>query len=195
MGSRELSSLMGGLVLSFLLAGLVQAAEFSAVTVTKTGGLEMQGKIFVKGDKARMEAATPMGNAVSIVRTDKKVMWMLLPGQKSYMEMPVGQEALAKALNVPEDGVAKKLLGSETLNGYEAEKYETTIKLNGREMKSIMWISKKSGIPLRVEGADKSFSIDYKDIKEGGVDDALFEMPAGYKKMNMPGGMPGMPKM
>ena len=51
-------------------------------------------------------------------------------------------------------------------------------------------ISKKLGAPLRIESADKSFSIDYKDIKEGGVDDALFEVPAGYQKMNMPAGRP-----
>ena len=38
MGSRKLSSLMGGLVLSFLLVGLVQAAEYSAATVTKAAG-------------------------------------------------------------------------------------------------------------------------------------------------------------
>lgn len=191
MGSRKLSSLMGGLVLSFLLVGLVQAAEYSAVTVSKTHGREIQGKVFVKGEKERREASTPMGAYVTILRRDKKVMWKLMPGQKSYMEMPLDQKAMTKAPNVPEEGVTKKLLGTETLNGYEAEKYEiTNVKGNGRERKIIMWISKKSEIPLRIESADKSFSIDYKDIKEGGVDDALFEVPAGYQKMNMPAGMP-----
>ena len=28
--------------------------------------------------------------------------------------------------------------------------------------------------------------------EEGGVDDALFEVPAGYQKMNMPAGRPKM---
>ena len=52
-----------------------------------------------------------------------------------------------------------------------------------------MWIAKKLELPIRIESADKSFSQDY-DIKEGQVDDALFEMPAGYQKMTMPAGMP-----
>lgn len=193
MGSRKLSSLMGALVLSFLLVGLVQAAEYSAVMVTKTHGREIQGKVYVKGDKERREFSSPMGAHVTILRRDKKVMWNLMPGQKSYMELPISQEAMGKALNVPEEGVTKKLLGTETLNGSETEKYErTTVKADGRERKTIVWISKKLGVPIRVESADKSFTIDYKDIKEGGVDDALFEVPAGYQKMNMPAGMPKM---
>ena len=196
MASRKLSSLMGGVVLSFLLVGLVQAAEYSAVTVTKVAGREIQGKIFVKGEKQRMEASTPKGATVTILRRDKKVMWMMMPGQKSYMETPLdqkNQKTMAAALTVPQEGVTKKLLGTETLNGYEAEKYEfTTVKADGRERKTIIWISKKLGAPLRIESADKSFTIDYKDIKEGGVDDALFEVPAGYQKMNMPAGRPKM---
>ena len=99
----------------------------------------MQGKVFIKGDKERREVSTPMGAHVTIVRRDKKVMWNLMPGQKSYMEMPLDQKALTKVLDVPQEGVTKKLLGTETLNGYEAEKYEyTTAKADGRERKSII---------------------------------------------------------
>ncbi len=197
MGSWKLSSLMGGLVLSFLLVGLVQAAEYSAVMVTKTHGREIQAKFFVKGDKQRSEVSTPAYAGINIVRWDKKIMWMLNPGQKSYMEMPISQQALMSkmslATDVSEAGVTKKLLGTETLNGSETEKYEISGALpNGREWKHFIWISKKTRIPLRIESADKSFTIDYKDIKEGGVDDALFEIPAGYQKTDLSAGMPKM---
>jgi outer membrane lipoprotein-sorting protein len=193
MGSRTLSILMGGLVLSFLIVGLVQAAEYSAVTVSKNSGHEIQGKVFVKGEKERVEISSPKTAGVIILRRDKKVMWMLQPGQKSYTEMPLVQKDMANSFYFPGEGVTKKLLGTETLNGYEAEKYEGThVEDNGREEKFIMWISKKSRIPLRIESPDKSFTLDYKDIKEGGVDDALFEMPVGYQKMNNPAGKPKM---
>ena len=101
MGSRKLLSLMGALVLSFLLVGLVQAAEYSAVMVTKTHGREIQGKVFVKGDKERREVSTPMGAHVTILRRDKKVMWMLIPGHKSYMETPLDQKTMTKTLDCP----------------------------------------------------------------------------------------------
>ncbi len=184
--------LMAGLAFCFLLVGLAQAAEFSAVIVSKSVGHERQGKIYVKGDNARQEFSTPGGTSVTILRLDKKVMWMLIPGQKTYMEMPFDKEAFAKALNIPKDEVTKKLLGTEKLNGYKTEKYETTVMAAGGELKSTMWLSKKLGIPIRIESADKSFTQDYKDIKEGGVSDALFEIPAGYQKMAMPPGMPNM---
>lgn len=187
----NLSSLFWAVVLAFLLVGLAQAAEFRAVTVTKVGNHELQGKLYVKGDKARMEGNTSMGPSVSILRLDQRVMWILLPGQKTYMEMPIDKAAFDQALKLPENQVTKKLLGTETLHGYETEKYETVVNVGGRQVKSIMWIAKKLGIPVRIESADKSFSQDY-DIQEGRVDDALFEMPAGYRKMAMPAGMPGM---
>ena len=191
MGRRNLSSLFWAAVLAFWLVGLAQAAEFSAVTVTKVGNQEQQGKLYVKDDKARMERLTPLGPSVSILRLDQRVMWILLPGQKTYLEMPIDKAAFDQALKVPEDQVSKKLLGTETLHGYETEKYETVVKVGGQQIKSLMWISKKLEIPLRIESADQSFSQDY-DIREGGVDDTLFEMPAGYRKMTMPAGMPGL---
>jgi hypothetical protein len=191
LASRKFSVLLTGLALFFLLANLVRAAEFSAVTATKAGKREQQGKLYVKGDKARIEAVTPMGPSVIILRLDKKVMWLLLPGPKGYVEMPIDKEAFAKALKIPAEGVSKKFLGHETLRGYDTEKYETTAIVGGRAVKGLMWIAPKLEIPIRIESADESFSQDY-DIKEGGVDDALFEMPAGYQKMTMPAGMPKM---
>ena len=191
MDRRNLASLIGAVVFAFWLVGPASAAEFSAVTVTKIGKHEQQGKLYVKGDKARMEGVTPLGPSVSILRLDQKVMWILLPGQKTYMEMPIDKAAFDQALKVPENQVSKKLLGVETLHGYETEKYETVVKVGGKQVESLMWISKKLEIPVRIESADKSFSQDY-DIQEGRVDDALFERPAGYRKMALPAGSPKM---
>ncbi|MCX5894190.1 MAG: DUF4412 domain-containing protein [Deltaproteobacteria bacterium] len=182
MRRRLLSGLIGAAVLAFLLVGLAQAAEFSAITVTKSGNSERQGKLYVKGDKARQEFSTSEGTTTAILRQDKKIMWLLMPGQRAYIEMPFDQEDFAKALNIPIEGANKKFLGTEMLKGYETEKYETTAKLGTQEVKSRMWISKKLGIPLRIESLDKSFAQDY-DIQEGGVADALFEIPAGYQKL------------
>jgi len=192
MGSRKLSGLFGGVALCFLLISLAQAAEFSAVIVNKSGGHEMQGKIYVKGDKIRQEFSTPGGTTVSIVRGDKKVMWMLLPGKQAFMERPYDKEALSKNLNLPKDEVTRKLVGTETLNGYATDKYETSVKTGTEVLQGTMWVAKKLGFPIRIETADKSFIKEYKDIKEGGVDDAVFEIPAGYQRMTMPAGMPPM---
>ena len=192
MSSNKLSRLLWGMAWSLLLVSSAQAAEFSAVIVNQSGGHERQGKIYVKGENIRREFATPGGNTVSILRGDKKVMWLLMPGQQAYMEMPFDKEAFAKNLNIPKDEVSQKLVGRETLNGYDTEKYETSVKTGTGEVQGTMWIAKKLGVPIRIETKDKSFVQEYKEIKEGGVADAVFEMPAGYRKMDRPAGLPMM---
>jgi outer membrane lipoprotein-sorting protein len=172
-------------------ASAAPAAEFSAIIVTTLRGEARQGKIYLKGDKVRREFAQSGGAAVVILQGDKNIMWMLEPQTQSYLEMPFDKEAFAKTLNQPQEGEGKKLVGTETLNGYVTDKYETAVKTATGTLGGTMWIAKKLGVPIRIETADKSFVLEYKDIKEGGVDDALFEMPAGYQKKAMP---PGMPK-
>jgi outer membrane lipoprotein-sorting protein len=174
-----------------LLAGAVRAAEFSATIVTTLRGEARQGKIYIKGDKVRREFPQAGGTVIVILQGDKKIMWMLEPQTQNYLELPFDKEAFAKTLNQPKEGEGKKLVGTETLNGYATDKYETAVKTGTGTLRGTMWIAKKLGVPIRIETADKSFVEEYKDIKEGGVDDALFEIPAGYQKKGM---YPGMPK-
>lgn len=182
---KLLGLLLAALLLS-LAGSLAQAAEFSAVIVTRSQDHDRQGKIYVKGDNKRREFTSPGGSMVSIVRGDKKVMWMLMPGQQTYREMPFDKEAWSKTMNFSQDEVSKKLVGRETINGYDTDKYETLVKTGHDELRGTMWVAKKLGVPIRLETADKSFLQEYKDIKEGGVDDAVFEIPAGYQKLTMP---------
>jgi len=186
--------LMGGLLL-LLWAGLVQAAEFSAVIVTASHGQERQGKIYVKGDKIRRDFATPNGNMVSIVRGDKKVMWMLMAGQQAYMERPFDKETMGRDLQPPKDEAGMKKVGTETVNGYTTDKYETWVKMNGGQLRGNMWVAQKLGMPIKIVSQDQSFSQEYREINEGGVDDAVFEIPPGYQKMSLPPGMPPMKGM
>lgn len=193
MRNGKISVLVIGLaIFSFLLVSLALAAEYSAVVVTKSQGHQMQGKIYVKGANIRRDFSTPQGDSISIVRGDKKVMWMLMPGQKMYMEMPFSRETLSKALNLPENKASMKLLGTEKIAGYETDKYESSVNTGKGPAKVTLWMAKKLGAPVRMENADKSFTQEYRDIKEGEVSDQLFDIPAGYKKMSMPAGMPMM---
>jgi outer membrane lipoprotein-sorting protein len=181
------------LALMFLGVGAAQAAEFSATMIAKSGGQETQGKIFVKGDKVRNEIKAGGETQISIIRPDKKMMWLIMPAEKSYMEMPLNPQASAQTMiKKPESQVEMKLLGQETVNGYETEKYETSVKHRGKAVKEYIWLSKKLGMPIKVAAVDGSHSMEYRDIQEGGISDALFQPPQGYQKMQMPMGMPRM---
>ena len=182
MGNRKFSGLAWGIALGFLLANLAQAAEFSATVVARSGGETRQSKIYVKGDKIRREYANPSDTTIFIVPGDKPIMWMLEPKIRAYRELPFDKDAFTNNLKKPGVGSANKLLGTEKLHGYVTDKYATLVKTPTGLRPGNIWISRKLGVPLRIETTDKLFIQEYKDLKEGGVDDALFAMPSGYHK-------------
>jgi outer membrane lipoprotein-sorting protein len=193
MHHRQGKSIWVLLVLAFLtlLAGAASAAEFSAVIVTKSGKEERQGKIYIKGDKIRREYVNLDGFTIFIVPGDKKIMWMLDTETRAVSELPFDKDASTKSLNLPKEGGGSKLVGTETLNGYVTDKYQTSIKTPTGTRSGTIWLAKKLGVPIKIETDDKLFVQEYKDIKEGGVDDALFNMPPGYRKKDLP---PSAPK-
>jgi hypothetical protein len=186
-------SLLGVFLGTMLLlwAGLAQAAEFSATMITKAGGMELPGKVYVKGDKMRNEIQASGHPIINIMRPDKKLVWIIMPQQKAYMEMPIHPGTKQQMMTLTEKQKAKmKKVGSETIDGYTCEKYETTMDQQGRPMKVYMWIATDLGVPIKVAAEDGSFTMEYKDIKPGEIADSQFEAPQEYKKMKMPFAMP-----
>ena len=187
---RSLWGIALGTVL-LLAASLVQAAEFTATMVTKAGGVEIPGKIYVKENKVRNEVQAGGQTSIHILRPDKKVVWIIMPQQKAYLEMPITQEAQQKMLPLTEDQKAKmKKVGTETINGYACDKYETTMSHQGKPMQVFTWVATDLGVPIKIVSEDGSFSMEYKDIKPGQVADSLFDVPQDYKKMQLPFAMP-----
>jgi hypothetical protein len=174
-----------------LWVGLAQAAEFSASMITKASGMEIPGKIYVKGDKMRNEIQAQGQTIINIMRPDKKVVWIIMPQQKAYMEMPITQETQQKMMTLTEKQKAKmKKVGTETIEGYTCDKYETTMDHQGKSTTMYTWIATDLGMPIKVVSQDGSFSTEFKDIKPGEMADTLFEAPQGYQKMKMPFAMP-----
>jgi outer membrane lipoprotein-sorting protein len=183
---------------ALVLAQAAAAAQFSADFVQKIGGRSTTGKVYVQGDKIRREATRGAEQTIVISRMDKRIVWMLHPAQKSYMEMsfeknrpyilndPKWQQELKKLGTLTRDG-------QETVNGYPCDKYVLVYrdKAMGTQYQ---WISKKLKFPIKIETKGSRFPmvIEYKNIKERRLADSLFEVPAGYKKMSMQQ-MPGMP--
>jgi uncharacterized protein DUF4412 len=187
---RSLWGIALGTVL-LLAASLVQAAEFTATMVTKAGGVEIPGKIYVKENKVRNEVQAGGQSSIHILRPDKKVVWIIMPQQKAYVEMPITHTAQQKMLPLTEDQKAKmKKVGTETINGYACDKYETTMSHQGKPMQVFTWVATDLGVPIKIVSEDGSFSMEYKDIKPGQVADSLFDVPQDYKKMQLPFAMP-----
>jgi outer membrane lipoprotein-sorting protein len=186
------------LVLTVLLSAvsaLALAAEFSADMVHKMGTMSREGKVYVKGKKMRTESG--MGQGITIVDGDTGTVWVLQPAQKMYFEMKKGATQPTQTTQSDEELAKladKKLLGTETVNGYQCEKYLYTY--HDKALGTMtMWIATKLGQAIKMvhQSPEGESSFEYRNIKEGGVADSLFQIPAGYTKMQMPG-MPGMGK-
>lgn len=176
---------LGGIFFFVLFSGTAAAAGFSADFISKSSDpqdMPGKGKMFMKDGLMRME----MSQAVTIIRPDKGVMWILMDRQKMYMEQRMqgtGQGRMQEW--TPNLEKTAKKVGKETVSGYSCRKYELT--QEGHTL--YYWISKKISFPIKVQ--DDNGHMLLKNIKTGNVSDHLFELPQGYQKFAMPGGMPG----
>ena len=172
------------------LSGSSIAAEFTADMLLKQAGETITGKVYVKGDKTRQEYLQRGEKLVMIRRLDKGIVWVLMPKEKIYMEKSSREGAASDPQldQTIKDKVVKKYLGKEEVNGYTCEKYQY-IYHDTSQGTLTQWFSKKLNYPIKSEYKSPSgyMLTEYKNIKEGKVADALFEVPGDYAKMSMPG--------
>jgi len=181
-----------GLLLVLILLvwpGPGQGAEFVARMVLNDAGKLVLGRIYVKGDKLRHEFVDERGHTVTIVRQDKKVIWVVLPPKKVYVEMPLKQELPGQFLQVPRHYIKKRRVCVETVSGYPVERIQLLVPGSLGPVVKTYWVSRKLGLPLKMECRERKFSVEYKDIREGPVADRLFEVPPGFRKLTRPTGL------
>lgn len=175
----------------FLASGVVQAMDFSAdMAMTGKEG-SMTGKIQAKKDKVRMEVESPE-KMILITRMDKKVTWSLMPSEHIYLELPM--DLKSKPITEIENEVERKQVGEETVNGHPAKKYLVTVKNGNNKEQLYQWMATDINFPIKSAALDGSWVQEFKNVKTGSPEDGLFEIPAGYTKMDLPTGMrPGKP--
>lgn len=169
------------------------AAEFSADMQINAGGQQMTSKMYAKGDKQRVELNTPGGKMINIVDLKTGKMFSLMPAQKMYMEHGGMDDASLKQIKEFREGKTPantKKVGSEKIAGFSTDVYEVNDPKTG---KTKLWYSPKLQYPLKSEGTGPmgKHTMTLSNIKQGGVSDSLFQIPAGYQKFSMPKGMPG----
>jgi hypothetical protein len=160
------------------------AFDFSSDMVTTSNGQKYTSKIYMQGKKLRMES--PQQPGYNIMRSDKNVMWMVMPEQKSYMEMKVDPSKQPRTEEKVEGEVSRRLLGPETIDGRPTDKYEIIYKEKENTTKMHQWMARDIKFPVKTAAVDGSWTVEYKNIKMGSQADTLFEVPAGYTKMGMP---------
>ncbi|MDD4955190.1 MAG: hypothetical protein PHP17_04030 [Candidatus Omnitrophica bacterium] len=170
--------------LSFCLMflGSVCAQEFSADVSSNAGGQQIFGKIYNTPQKVRMEA----NGVTSIARIDKSIVWVLMPEQNKYMEVPMTASNVVAGSDKLPGEIERKLIGKETLDGKAVDKYRIVYTTGGKTESIFSWILPDSGIPAKTVAEDGSWQIEYRNINIASQPDSLFEVPSGYEKFAMP---------
>ena len=178
------------LIAFFFWFASASAAEFTSEVNQRLHGTDLTGKIFVKGEKYRLEQQDDKKRRMLIIVDQKANMTIVADhAEKNYMEMP--SQGMMSLMNDPfqsarymEEKYKKVLLGDEIISGFECKKIK--YEAQGQEMMTV-WKSKKLGFVLKIMLPDKKKSfIHLKKIKEGPVDKALFQAPPGYAKKEDP---------
>ena len=176
------------LLLVLAVPGVAWGAEFSASMMVKDDAKVMPGKIQVSDGKMRQEFVDERGQTITIVRPDLKVVWVILPRQGSYMEIPLTTKLPGQFIQIPPQALGKRLVGQERVNGYDTEKYEVSVPVGRGLEKQTYWVAAKLGLPIKMECRERQFSLEYKSIREEKVPDRLFNLPPGLKKLTSIGG-------
>lgn len=181
--------------------------EFSAEVFENQKPDGPMAKIYFAKDKIRFEPAqkNARGGAF-IMNLSTQTSTVLMDQQHMYMEMPAQMANQRNAYNFFRTGDVENACsdwlqmaankggtchkaGSETVNGRSTVKYEGT---NAKGETSTVWLDPKLRFPVKWQ--TKAGGGELRNIQEGSQPANLFEVPADYKKFEMPnmGNMGGM---
>jgi hypothetical protein len=188
------------LIATFALA----QTEFSAEIVnTHKESTKTQAKIYFARDKVRIEPQEKRDSkngGAFIMNLATQTATVLMPEQHMYMEMPAStmgergmysffrtgdvENACSDWQKMPRNqgGTCRKV-GNETVNGRNTVKYEGTNESGDAHQ---VWLDPKLRLPVKWQGKDSSGEL--RNIQEEAQPASLFEVPAGFTKMDI-GGM------
>lgn len=188
---RSMSSLSCFFTLLIFASFAVAQVEFSADLVQT----ERSSKVYFGKDKVRIEPVTAHGNMAWISDLSTHTFTMLMNKWHKYSSSPPSTESergpysLMRTEDVENacdwltqawsgGGTCHKV-GSDTVNGRATVKYEGT---DAKCESTTIWLDTKLHFPVKWHGKD--WDGELQNIQEGAQPSSLFEIPAGYTKLD-----------
>jgi outer membrane lipoprotein-sorting protein len=176
------------------LESLDPQVAYSATRSFSDGNMRMESAYNYAPGKHRTEMHIQGQSMVAIIREDLEVLWSLAPahsGAKFYMEFSTQSDEARSGNTLVGTQIAdSRLVGSEIVAGYSTSKYEVTIAdPDGSTYSGNIWVTRER-IPVRMEmtdGRGNQLILEQTDIEIGPQADQLFEVPAGYSKLEIGG--------
>lgn len=141
------------------------------------------GKLFMKGDKSRIELKASGMDTITI--TNDQNAYMYMPGQNVAMKMALSQ-AKSQVPDVEDYKKSCEYMGEEQIDGKPCGIYKCA-KGGGA---TTVWVSQDFEFPLKVSGSGTTTY--YKNIETNvPLDDELFILPQGVQYQDMSNLMEG----
>lgn len=157
----------------------------------------LDGKIRVDIDLTRAKSADMpanaaaqlkqmgMANVVSIVRPDKKQIYIMYPDQKALMTMPLSEADLETGSKLD-----KTELGKETIDGHSCVKNKVILDDGkGQKVEAITWeAADLKNFPIRIQTKERenTSTVNFKDVQFAKPEATRFEAPTGFTQYNSP---------
>jgi hypothetical protein len=157
------------------------SAPYSADLVTVIGGRQSTSKVYVGDSRLRTEVTTNSIQIVTIARLDEKVVYVLIPLQKLFVEKPLREEDGLLAY-ISDQNAQRELVGTETLKGQSCDKYKMMV----RDQVFYVWINKTSHLPMMMFSPNDKTRTEWNNVQVGPQPVDLFKPPGDFQKFITP---------
>ncbi len=185
-----------GLMAALWIFGAIEAGalEFTADQVTKINGRTQKSNIYYRDNMWRIEHHSMGPVNVSIVRKDKKVVWLLLSRMKHFKTMPYTAEQDLQVSERLEGEVSREEIGTETREGHPTILYEVTVKQGERTDVYYQWLATDIHFPMKLAKKDGSWIVEYQHVRLRSVIDYLFQLPLNFEPLEEFDQLPAAPE-
>lgn len=154
----------------------------------------IEGKMYLKGMKQRMEMNTEEGQMIQIVDLEAKKAFSYMPDQQMAFEVDLSQ---VESPDTPSDYAENadtanaKYLGKEEVNGIDCHKYS----IENEDSSVVYWVHDEYGLPVKIETTTGEVVsvMEFKNFEVGDIADDMFKLPAGVQVQNISDMMQNMP--
>jgi len=125
-----------------------------------------------------------MDKMVSIVRPDRKLVYIIYPEQKSLLSMPMPKEEAEAVGKTPK--IEKAILGKETVDGHACIKNKVVMTDDsGHKIEAITWnASDLKEFPVQVQSTDNGNTtvVKFKNVQFVKTEEKDFDPPTDFKQ-------------
>jgi hypothetical protein len=186
-GSLQLVQLLFVVVFG-MISGNAFAASFSADMVKTGDGKTQTGSFFLLDHQYRLDIVEDGQELNILVNRKSGKTRIMIPANKEYLE--IKNSSFQSAMNNPFEAYymmrqrfEARTSGSETIDGIACDK--VIISSDGQDLVTA-WVAKPYAFPIRIVNPATGDRAELKNIKEGRIDKARFQVPAGYTEKEDP---------